>query len=310
MNVEFVVKKLRHEGIELDLSTLKLLESQGFMSEVYRAESSVGPIVLHWSTTTAEQARQKVWDKVYLVGELIVNRNLPVSRVLFHEAFDDVHLVVQSELPGFPGGRRYITTDNLVADEWFVTNELVNKEIEEAIANIHEIKLVGAGWVKNIDGKPSGGYKNWKEFLEEESKLWLKSIQSYKDKVFLDALTKATEVSLLKIKSNYNSLLHGDIVNPSNILISDDHISGIVDWEWALVGDPAWEFCFLNKYKLDNYFKRRKLTKKEQTDFWNRAKNYEILFLLWAIHTHITNTNSKLDNYIWNHINIYLKYNE
>lgn len=79
-------------------------------------------------------------------------------------------------------------------------------------------------------------------------------------------------------------LVHGDLINPSNILVKNDQVTGIIDWECALAGDPAWDFCFNNKYELKTYFKCRGFTKDEENDFRERMKLYEPLYLAWVLY--------------------------
>jgi thiamine kinase-like enzyme len=39
------------------------------------------------------------------------------------------------------------------------------------------------------------------------------------------------------------TLVHSDLINPSNTIIAGTKRLSHIDWEWSLIGDPAWEFA-------------------------------------------------------------------
>jgi len=76
--------------------------------------------------------------------------------------------------------------------------------------------------------------------------------------------------------------VHGDIVNPSNILVENGEITGILDFEWALVGDPAWEFAFTDM-PIEKYIE---ITGENETKFRERIKLCRFFWLLWGTNVH------------------------
>jgi thiamine kinase-like enzyme len=98
-------------------------------------------------------------------------------------------------------------------------------------------------------------------------------------------------------------LVHGDAINPSNILVQDKNKIKLLDWEWSVAADPAWEFCDLGWWPLNNmqtmsdYFEASGIkTSLKQKEFLNRIKLYIPLWLLWGTYMHAND--SKSDIYI------------
>lgn len=83
-----------------------------------------------------------------------------------------------------------------------------------------------------------GQLSSWKKYLEKEYLIWLNLCGC-------DSLIKSKiEEIIYSLPADITSvLIHGDAINPGNILIREGNIVGIVDWEWSIIGDPAWEFA-------------------------------------------------------------------
>jgi aminoglycoside phosphotransferase (APT) family kinase protein len=47
----------------------------------------------------------------------------------------------------------------------------------------------------------------------------------------------------------YGHLIHGDY-HPENLLVAEGRISGVLDLEWAISGDPAWDFVLLDEWEV------------------------------------------------------------
>jgi aminoglycoside phosphotransferase (APT) family kinase protein len=141
-------------------------------------------------------------------------------------------------------------------------------------------------------------YGNAREFFETEVPLWLESLEQAEKalgerEAFL-SLREGVE-RLMRARNDMFALqkpvlVHGDMLNPGNILLSGKTISGIIDWEWANAGDPAWEFAFTNTYDLTRYFQAfPEYTEKERKSFLARVAAYKPFWLLWGAHVHAGN---------------------
>lgn len=90
-------------------------------------------------------------------------------------------------------------------------------------------------------------------------------------------------------------LLHGDL-NPYNVFVQDDHISGIIDWSYARYGDPLFDFARLrmnpfigeDQEATSAYFNLLGLSADEQI----QEQTYYLFNLLeyinWSIQDHDT----------------------
>ena len=87
-------------------------------------------------------------------------------------------------------------------------------------------------------------------------------------------------------------LIHGDAINPSNVLVRGNKVTGLLDWEWSMIGDPAWEFCdcgwwpLLDEKSLRPYLKEAGFTGTQAKNFLKRARTYRLLWILWGAHMH------------------------
>lgn len=78
------------------------------------------------------------------------------------------------------------------------------------------------------------------------------------------------------------------MINPGNVLINEGKISGIIDFEWAAAGDPAWEFAYCSE-PLDYYFDCLEEAGGKyvnRNEFLLKRRIYRVLWLLWGISVH------------------------
>ena len=96
-------------------------------------------------------------------------------------------------------------------------------------------------------------YKNeYKQFVSNRLFDRLQYIES--EMGFLNPFQSKNEIySCLKI-SNKMSLLHMDI-RPDNILVLQGEIKSLIDWTYAMVGDPYFELCRIQEFDFSNDYK-------------------------------------------------------
>ncbi|MBI4141206.1 phosphotransferase, partial [Candidatus Woesearchaeota archaeon] len=100
-------------------------------------------------------------------------------------------------------------------------------------------------------------------------------------------------------------LLHGDI-GFDNIIVNNKNIAAVIDFEWSMSGDPAWDFAgYVDEYGknramyeklLQEYFKclKEQGVKIDEENFRFRIKLYWVIKLLF-----IANTFKKDKNFNW-----------
>ena len=307
MRVEFQIikEKLREEGIEIDLGSLKENADQGFMSTVFIVDSDQGELVIHLARPGSEWIRQKIWEKLRGVGDILKNYpELPVSPVFLSGQIDDQYFFVQKKLSGQPTGKRGISSAEVV-DTWFDNaSATFVPQIQELLARVHAIPCEGYGILAIREGKLEGRYSSWEEFFSSEIPRWLEGIEkgdSHTDNseeaaASLQSAEAYAKSFLSQVPSTNPSLVHGDAINPSNVLVQGEKITGLIDWEWSLFGDPAWEFCdpgwwpYVSKESLQPYFNEvRKHAPIDEDEFIRRIHLYVPLWIMWGCNLHSEN---------------------
>lgn len=87
-----------------------------------------------------------------------------------------------------------------------------------------------------------------------------------------------------RIAGVHKTLLHGDIF-PHNFLVDQEGALAIVDWDSAMLGDPAFEVTYGHRLLGEHYIE---IAKKEDTrfaeeSFRHRMKIYQPFILLWVL---------------------------
>jgi hypothetical protein len=297
-----IFAQLEARGTVADASKLKKHKYQGLMSTVYTVGSNRGELVVHLIRPAPEWLRQRIWEKLLGIGNVLTQYpELPVAPVFISGKLGGTYFLVQKRLPGTPAGTRAISGTDVV-DMWVGNSSgVLVPQIQKLLGKTHAVPCHGYGILQLQKGKLKGEFKTWKEFFESESEQWLKSIQA------ADALTAnpselrpsyVAAVAYVKkfLKSVPNtrpSFVHGDAINPSNILIKDKKVTGLIDWEWSLAGDPAWEFCdpgwwnHLDKKSLRPYFTEAKKSRKiDEDEFISRIRTYIPLWIMRGCRLH------------------------
>lgn len=270
---------------------------QGYMSQVFILSSAKGELVVHIAKPFKHHFTYKTWEKLKVINTLVAKETkLPVSRMILAEPVDDIFITVQTKLPGVIAGSRAILGHSIV-DTWLQDKNSLMHHLQKIVAEIHSLEVRGFGLVKEKDGKPEGAYPAWKDFFIEESPLWLESLKKLEQGgLFYDEMTVYTKKFCDLIPVSSPSLIHGDLGNPTNILVENNRIIGIIDWEWSIIGDPAWEFCdpgwgkTIAEVGLATYFRERNIQGiGEKEAFLKWIILYRPLWSLWEAYIHREN---------------------
>ena len=146
--------------------------------------------------------------------------------------------------------------------------------IAEILAKLHQFEFSGFGKIVGGDNEFYGNHKTWYSYLKYEIKrsLALLSQHGVIDKNKKDKYTLKFQILLQKYRRVINKsprrFLHGDI-GRGNFLAdeSEKKIKAVLDVEFALVGDPAWEFAAyrISTEELLGYYMT--ICKKVNSDF-------------------------------------------
>lgn len=314
-----ISKKLRKDGFEIDEKSIKKLTFQGFNSEVYCAFSNQGDLVFHALKLVDEQRRQKIYEKIVGVSKFLLDiKSIPNAEIVFVERIDnDKYVFVQKKLPGENLGQRVLRKEKIVDEFFYDNDELYLQHLNEILSNLHAIRFNKFGWLKIAEGTLDGEYESWQDFILLESDIWLKNIYDNRERGYRltgnklqevkEILGKYYEINKELLKTEVSCFIHGDMINSGNVLVKDGKVSGIIDFEWALAGDPAWEFAYSGNKMIDNYFDccEKNGIKHDRKLFLEKIKFLKIPWLLWAVNVHARG--GELKKILYNDLELNLK---
>jgi aminoglycoside phosphotransferase (APT) family kinase protein len=180
------------------------------------------------------------FTKEQWVSEQCLIQNLPVAKVHFLKTYKDrkevFSVCIQEKLEGD-------ALNDLLVDEAIHKPDLgkVAIELGGLSSIIHTIHTTGFG---DIDGYGDGEYDTWAEFILEPYRQ-RDRLYEVADKLRLgrDAVDSAFDI-LQEHTYLYDTvepkLLYGDF-NPRNVLVKNLQITGLIDFEHSLSGDPIYD---------------------------------------------------------------------
>jgi len=307
MDIDFenIRKQLERINVIMNLESLKPHSQQGGVNEVYTADSNVGKLLIHVGKYSDPEEQVQKGERMFALSEFLKTKpQVPVAEVLLNGTdTKNNHFCIQK----FVEGKRL--------DE--VSNKLQYlKHLAEILAHLHQIDVEGAGHLQLIQGKLKGPHDDWLTFLKKEAFKCLDNIYAAKK----DQKGSITEKKYLELRGKLErffakyqdffsgvkgKLVHGDILF-GNILVNNERINALVDLEWSLSGDPAWEFAgFIDEHGtlaqdyetcLQEYFLCLKNmgVDVDEANFRLRIKLYWVIKLLF-----IGNTFKKYSHFDW-----------
>ena len=306
---KIVYDELKRKGILVAANTIRKYQYQGWMSTVFTVESNIGLLIILVSQLIKEHRRNKVWEKFSVLANLFkLHPEIPTAEIYSAGLKGEVFILVQSFLNGSRAGKR-VLNKNVIIDEWRADREVVIKQLLTVVAKIHKVKIEGFGWPIKYRHKLKGSHNSWKSFFQKEVSLWIQSVRQAEKRISKERLSierlKSFSQKITKQVQDIKTatLIHGDAINPSNIIINRAGKIYLLDWEWAIAGDPAWEFCdlgwwpFLNLDTFSSYFDTQGIiTLSERKAFLTRVNLYIPFWLLWGMHMHAND--DKLEIYL------------
>ncbi len=151
--------------------------------------------------------------------------------------------------------------------------------------DLHSHSLDDFGLIEKIDGKWKGDSTTWIDSLEKRARESIFRIQKMGiqiDHNLFDNLKSILNKNFDLLNINRGSMLHGD-AGLTNFLGDESDLTAIIDPEFAVIGDPAYEFCARvgdeEEYSTEfikNYFSRMKKNNIDvrQESFFKRGTLY------------------------------------
>ena len=127
----------------------------------------------------------------------------------------------------------------------------------QTLARISSVKFQAAGWIEadgSVSPFPWGGVEGYATAELESSE-----VQTWLGSEMVEAVLRVlrSEKQRLAEVDADTSLVHGDF-NPTNILIRDGSVSGVLDWEYCHVGTPYMDIGNLLRNTAAKYHSRIK----------------------------------------------------
>ena len=114
------------------------------------------------------------------------------------------------------------------------------------VDKLHKIDFNNFGYLKLVNGNLEGSHQSWSDYLKFESSSWLKNVYFNKEISEEKFGELKNKLNLFLDKNNFDlpigKLVHGDL-NPGNSFVKDGKITAFLDFEWAISGDPLWDYC-------------------------------------------------------------------
>ncbi len=306
ININIIENELRKQSIIINKSSLRLNSKQGAVNEVYVVDSNVGKLLIVSGKCSSESEQKRKQLRIFAVSEFLdAHPEIPTADVILHSLdTNGNHFLVQ----------RFVEGQQLSAAK----NKLVYlKELAGILAYLHQISVQRTGLIEFKTNKLRGTHKDWFNFLKTKTFQCLNAVYAEKRNQKDEVLTaekykifcKKLNAFFKKYKEYFigtkGKLLHGDI-GFDNVIVNNERISALIDFEWSMSGDPAWDFAgyvdekgrhsTLYEKLLQEYFKclKKQDVKIDEANFRFRIKLYWVIKLLF-----IANTFKKDKNFNW-----------
>lgn len=220
----------RRFGIEK--SSLALQVNRGNY-QMYSTTSGKPYMIRVYQQPNSSQIRQKFRNEAYVMTKMYQHKEIPSPDLIATFFGDDnsYAALVMEKIEGIPLHEAW----SFISDEQRI---LLAKELASILSNMHKLKVDGYG-------SPDVSYDQWSIFLRDRIESGLDVLSSVGLSInIVNKIHSRLEIWLPGIEDPPSTVVHGDL-NPHNILItsvqSTPTISGIIDWEWALLGDPHYD---------------------------------------------------------------------
>lgn len=177
------------------------------------------------------------WESERIAYDLLRADGIPVPTIVTLDTSKTIvpyYYLIVNRLPGTP-----------VIDSWLTLDDQQRQRVAhragEILATIHDHTFPRFG---NLWDLATGGHPTWAGHIHAYYQ------EYYELALAHNALTPAWLARLAKIVEKFQPLLdtvtraafvHWDY-HFENILQQDGEVTGILDFEWAIAGDPSWDF--------------------------------------------------------------------
>ncbi len=242
-----------------------------------------------------------VMDTEKLITDKLLGMGIPTNKILYCDTSRKIYpfdFQIHEMLPGKDLENHFQGTRSVY--------DKLSFQLGQLIAKVHMVKLPGFGLFNQEQtriGKLQGIHKKFSDYL----RVCLDSDISYLVKATIISKIQANKIRLLFLESksiidtSQGVLVHHDLAD-HNLMFQNNTITGMFDWEAAVVGDPVLDLASCPTWKT--HYPRENLLiagyksiTKLPDHFEEKMNLYRLRTMLWkmvfAIRMKIVNENRK-----------------
>lgn len=227
---------LLRDDLQIDFDNLKEV-SDGQIARTYSLDIDGRPCVLQF---TEHNMSQGCLNERFF-SERFRQMDIPVRSVLHEGDFAGLHFTVAAKVDG--RGLNQLPLREFIANLPSVMDVLLR------IASIDTSDTTGYGW---LDLNGNGKFASWREHLcqvrDEEPGQFYDRWHELFDSTFLDRKVfgryYARMEELIDLAPSRRELVHGGF-GYGNVLVYDDQITAVLDWQDARYGDPVFDLAYM-----------------------------------------------------------------
>ncbi|MDP5275780.1 phosphotransferase [Chengkuizengella axinellae] len=125
-------------------------------------------------------------------------------------------------------------------------------EFGENLAKIHSVSLDYYGDINQTNTEDNKKVL-WADVINEHFTLWIEDTESYLDRKLHNKCVKFINEKMKLLTKNVNPVVCHYDFRPGNILVQDDHVVGVIDFESSRGGQAEVDFTQMKKYVWERY---------------------------------------------------------
>jgi serine/threonine protein kinase len=301
---EEVVKQASQQGFFIDIDSIKSLASTGFMSQVFIATMGDVDVVVNLiKEPVTEQLFQHVPQKIKHVASILTEIKQVPKVYATGTLSVGGYFILQEKKGGIPLGVRSYENQKFVDEILVEDSDKYVQQLQDIILRLHSHQADSFGYISFGQYEALQGV-SWTDFLMKNAK---RSVQILEDaeqnfgiSYFIELGSSQLLSKLQRMLESFpelfsiqkSSLIHGDIFNYSNVLVDENSITAVLDFEWSLWGHPAWEFAFTAEPRFEFYLPQaiEKGILPQGIDFQKSIDLHTIFWCLWGASVHANNS--------------------
>jgi aminoglycoside phosphotransferase (APT) family kinase protein len=268
-----ITEKLAQDAIqswdsETNVESFDLFSS-GAARTTLKAELSSGEqLILYLCTNTSEEYERRFTVEEILLEKIGQYTDIPTQKIIHSDLSKNTikyKFYIADKLEGYnPIDRfKYLPTR---------AKKRILKEFGRYLAELHEnLEFASSGRFKPKNSELQLPDENFSDYLQEWTNQYISKVEDGPFEEIEGTMIKFLESNLEVANTDYNCCLHWDN-SPDNLIIKDNRINAVIDWEKSISGTPEWDLAIARNQMLERWFKSEKIRKELEKEF---LKGYE-----------------------------------